>query len=170
MLLGLCVAKYGRSEDGPTYRLAGDELCGSLHFDVFEPALGKILGEPKIGSPGRGEGVGCRVEFDNGRPITVTAMIGLFGSSGEAEEEYYANRSAVTETDAWDLQTSARKAQWSLGRFEVRGIALDGNLLVLVSFQVGDTFDSFDVHFGEVMAGFLRAALDEVRKANQVSV
>ena len=169
-LLGLCVGKYWPSEDGPTYKSVSDDLCRNLPFEVFEPSLGLTLANPKSGSPGRGEGVGCQVQFDNEPDITVTTLVGFFDSSGEAEEEYYANRSAMTERDAWDLQTSAKKAQWSLGRFEVKGTALDGNMLILVSFQVGSTFGSFDVHFGEVMASFLRAVIDEVRKANQVSV
>jgi hypothetical protein len=170
VLLAVCVGKYWPSDDGPTYMRAGDDLCANLPFEVFEPALGPMLADPEPGTPERGNGKGCQVRFDNAPDIMMTAMVLFFDSPGEAEEAYYAMRSAVTERDAWDLQTTAKRARWSLGRFEARGTALDGNLVVLVSFQLAGTFGSIDVHFGEPMANFLRAAINDVRRASEVSV
>jgi hypothetical protein len=130
VVLAVCMGKYWPSQDGPTYTQAGHDLCASLPFEVFEPTLGPMLADPQPGVPQLGDGVGCQVEFDSSPEITMTATMGFFGSTGEAQEEYYANRSAMTERDVWDLQTSARKAQWSLGRFEARGMAFDGNMVV----------------------------------------
>jgi len=170
VLLAVCVGKYWPTQDGPTYTRAGDDFCAILPFEVFEPALGPVLADSEVGTSQSGNGVGCGVQFDNSPDITMTAIVIFFDSLGQAEEEYYANRSAMTERDAWDLPVSTEKAQWSLGRFEARGTALDGNMVVLVSFALAGTFGTIDVHFGEPMASFLSAAVHAVRKANQVSV
>ena len=170
VLLAVCVGKYWPTQDGPTYTRVGDDLCDSLPFEVFEPALGPVLAGPEPGIPQRGKGGGCQVQFDTMVDITMTAMVVLFDSSGEAEEDYYAYRPGAASMDVWDLAVPVKKAQWWLGRFEARGMALDGNMVVLVSVQLGDTFDTIDVHFGDLMARFLSAAVDAVRKTNHVSV